>query len=164
MDMLFETVPLTVTLLYFNCKAFVCMLKSSPGHLMTNPIMFSLNVVYVTLFTATTAVVHRVVRACKQGSRCTLPIVTCLTTMVAVVNNVILFASSSSSRSFITKRMIAKMKLVAVYITATTASSAHFSLVPAGTGSAKRGVPRGTFATKRRHVLGKVTVVTSNIT
>lgn len=131
---------------------------------MTNPIIFSLNVVYVTLFYATTAVVQRVVRACGRAAGCVLPVMKCLTTLVAIVDNVYVFDGTASPSTFITNRMVANMKFVATYMTATTASSAQFSLVPRGSGTAKGRIPRKTFSINREQTVVVLTVIVSVVT
>lgn len=162
-SVLFRVIPLVMALFCFGYGTFIYVMGDDPGRMVAGPVVFSLGMICIALFTTAATIIRQIINTYGRNSRNILPIIAYLSAIITIVAGIILFSSSNASSSFVAGHVVTGVGLITTCVATVATASTRFSLISPNSKASGHDVPEQAFSARQELVMKGIVIFVSGV-
>ena len=143
-SVLFRAIPLLMALFCFGYGWFVLAYGTDPSRFVAGPVIFSLGMICIALFSTAATIIRQIIHTFGQISRYALPALGYLSALLTVIAGVCIMWSPDAS-SFVAGHVICGVGLITACVSTTATSSTRFTMITVNAKKTDHDVPPEAF-------------------
>ena len=143
-SVLFRAIPLLMALFCFSYGLFVYEYGTDPGKFVAGPVVFSLGMICIALFSTAATIIRQIINTFGMVSRYALPALGYLSALLTVIIGVHIMESPDSA-SFVAGHVICGVGLITACVATTATSSTRFTMITVNSKKTGHDVPPEAF-------------------
>ena len=143
-SVLFRAIPLLMALFCFSYGLFVYEYGTDPGKFVAGPVVFSLGMICIALFSTAATIIRQIINTFGMVSRYALPALGYLSALLTVIIGVHIMESPDSA-SFVAGHVICGVGLITACVATTATSSTRFTMITVNSKKTDHDVPPEAF-------------------
>ena len=143
-SVLFRAIPLLMALFCFGYGWFVLAYGTDPSRFVAGPVIFSLGMICIALFSTAATIIRQIIHTFGQISRYALPALGYLSALLTVIAGICIMRSPDAS-SFVAGHVICGVGLITACVSTTATSSTRFTMITVNAKKTDHDVPPEAF-------------------
>lgn len=143
-SVLFRAIPLLMALFCFGYGLFVYEYGTDPGKFVAGPVVFSLGMICIALFSTAATIIRQIINTFGMVSRYALPAFGYLSALLTVIIGIHIMESPDTS-SFVAGHVICGVGLITACVATTATSSTRFTMITVNSKKTDHDVPPEAF-------------------
>lgn len=143
-SVLFRAIPLLMALFCFSYGWFVCEYGTDPSKYVAGPVVFSLGMICIALFSTAATIIRQIINTFGQISRYALPVLGYLSAILTVIAGIGVMRSGGDA-SFVAGHVICGVGLITACVATTATSSTRFTMITVNSKKTGHDVPPEAF-------------------
>lgn len=143
-SVLFRAIPLLMALFCFGYSLFVYEYGTDPGKFVAGPVVFSLGMICIALFSTAATIIRQIINTFGMVSRYALPALGYLSALLTVIIGIHIMESPDTS-SFVAGHVICGVGLITACVATTATSSTRFTMITVNSKKTDHDVPPEAF-------------------
>lgn len=143
-SVLFRAIPLLMALFCFGYGWFVYEYGTDPGRFVAGPVVFSLGMICIALFSTAATIIRQIINTFGQISRYALPILGYLSATLTVITGIYLMKLADTA-SFVAGHVICGVGLITACVATTATSSTRFTMITVNSKKTGHDIPPEAF-------------------
>lgn len=143
-SVLFRAIPLLMALFCFSYGWFVCEYGTDPSKYVAGPVVFSLGMICIALFSTAATIIRQIINTFGQISRYALPALGYLSATLTVIAGICLMRSGGDA-SFVAGHVICGVGMITACVATTATSSTRFTMITVNSKKTGHDIPPEAF-------------------
>lgn len=160
-SVLFRAIPVVMALFCFGFGFFVYHYGDSPGRLVAGPVVFSLGMICIALFTTADTIIRQIIHTYTETTKYSLPILGYLAAILTLGSGIYIFSSSTTPDALVAGHVVSGVGLITMCVATVATSSTRFSLISPNSKDTGHNIPDAAFSKKQENVLKLITIIVS---
>lgn len=128
-SVLFRAIPLLMALFCFGYGSFIISYGSDPGKYVAGPVVFSLGMICIALFSTAAIIIRQIIGTFGETSKYAFPILGYVSALVTFMGGLYWLYSSTGTASFVAGHVICGVALITACVATTATSSTRFTML-----------------------------------
>ena len=160
-SVLFRAIPLLMALFCFGYGWFVTFYGTDPNRYVAGPVIFSLGMICIALFSTAATIIRQIIGTFGQVSKYVLPGIGYLSAVLTVIGGVHILHSSPDSASFVAGHVVCGVGFITACVATTATSSTRFTMITENARKSDHDVPPKAFTRTQGLMLIAVAAILS---
>lgn len=160
-SVLFRAIPVVMALFCFGFGFFVYHYGDNPGRLVAGPVVFSLGMICIALFTTADTIIRQIIHTYTETAKYSLPILGYLAAILTLGSGIYIFSSSTTPDALVAGHVVSGVGLITMCVATVATSSTRFSLISPNSKDTGHNIPDAAFSKKQENVLKLITIIVS---
>ncbi len=160
-SVLFRAIPLLMALFCFGYGWFVTSYGTDPNRYVAGPVVFSLGMICIALFSTAATIIRQIIGTFGQVSKYVLPGIGYLSATLAVIGGVHILHASTDAASFVAGHVVCGVGFITACVATTATSSTRFTMITVNARKNDHDVPPKAFTRTQGLMLIAIAVILS---